>query len=150
MTYDFSVIASVLYVHCKGQTISKANYGVLNSPKKCIFQYVHKIIPTFVFWENWGHYKFISRFTDLSYALTFVQNILYKQLHISSFQNHIKCSKKHFTKICQLWIMLPVHFMNSTSSVFWESNVILRLTLIKWPEPCNKYIIFVQSLENIM
>ena len=32
----------------KGQTISKANYGVLNSPKKT----EHKVIPAFVLWEN--------------------------------------------------------------------------------------------------
>ena len=38
----------------KGQKISKANYGVLNSPKKQTLGKfaLHKIIPTFVFWEN--------------------------------------------------------------------------------------------------
>ena len=53
--------------YIKGQTISKKNYGVLNSPKeRTLGQFsVHKIIPTFIFWENWGHHKLLSRFTDL-------------------------------------------------------------------------------------
>ena len=52
---------------CKGQTIPKANYGLLNSPKKRTLGYfsAHKIIPTFVFWENCGHHKLLLRFTDL-------------------------------------------------------------------------------------
>ena len=38
-------------------------YGVLNSPKKRTLGWfpVHKIIPTFAFWENRGHHKFLSR-----------------------------------------------------------------------------------------
>ena len=43
----------------KGETISKANY----SPQKehwNDFQYIK-----FVFWENQGHHKLLSRFTDL-------------------------------------------------------------------------------------
>ena len=37
--------------HVKGQTISKGNYGVFNSPKKRTLGWfsVHEIIPTFVF-----------------------------------------------------------------------------------------------------
>ena len=43
------------FMHCtKGQKISKANYGVLNSPKKRMLEqfYVLKIVQTFIFWEN--------------------------------------------------------------------------------------------------
>ena len=50
------------YDYHKGQTISKANYGVLNS------SWVKKMLRTvsFVrFWENGGDHKLFSRFTDL-------------------------------------------------------------------------------------
>ena len=55
----------------KCQKISKANYGVLNSPKKRTLRLfsVHKIISKFGFWENCGHHKLLSRFTDLYIVL---------------------------------------------------------------------------------
>ena len=51
----------------KGQTISKANYGHQFSQKTNVgmILYILKIFPTFIFWENWGHYELLSRFTDL-------------------------------------------------------------------------------------
>ena len=51
----------------KGQLISKANYGVLDSSKKLrLGQFsVHEIAPAFLFWKNPGQHIFFSRFSDL-------------------------------------------------------------------------------------
>ena len=62
------------------------HYCVLNSPKKrtLVYFYVLKIIPAFVFWENWGHHNLLSRLSNLynniffSYRYKWCQSITWE------------------------------------------------------------------------
>ena len=55
----------------KGQLISKYLFGIFYSPKKRTKKFdFTTMVPqveliSFVFWENWGHQKDISKLTDL-------------------------------------------------------------------------------------
>jgi hypothetical protein len=82
----------------KGQKISKANHGVLNSPKKerCDnFHYI-KLPQRSFFWENWGHHKLLWRFTDLYLLLLSIS-------YISSFQSIWKTILASGCRLAVVW-----------------------------------------------
>ena len=83
------------FPRAKGQTISKANYRLLYSPKKwtkCTQDNPQCI--SFVFWENWGDHKLLSRFIDL-YMFCFLGDSLGRYI-FELFARETNLKKKHF------------------------------------------------------
>ena len=57
---------SIMAFWAKGQLISKGLFGFFNSPKKRTKNFCPRInIFKLVFFENWRHWNFLSRLTDL-------------------------------------------------------------------------------------
>ena len=69
--------------HTKGQLNSEWIHEVIVSPKMPTKTYVLKIIPMFVFWENWVHHNLLLRLSDLYGGRGTRYNLM--KWHISSW-----------------------------------------------------------------
>ena len=79
------------------QQISKANFGVLDSSKKCTLGHfsVHKIAPAFVFWKNRGYYIFFrdlltfNLITDKESTFAFITHKAFQRSSLQCFNPFI-------------------------------------------------------------
>ena len=149
--YTFkSKIGNVCY---KGQKISKANYGVLNSSKKqtksekefdlkdpkAIFFFF-----SFVFLKNWGRHKLVSRFFDLWYQIVMIppkllslaekptKPVLQKSFFFDSIVFKWDSFDKSSLVMAMVVVFLYVVSCGLHSPAYWTLKIICAHLKISW------------------